>query len=533
MFAAITILIFCLIKEIIRKRRNDFGILQHWSTECIYAAPRRVNHLEMELNHTQQASQTPVMGLGPDILPYIMSIIPASRHQIAHLITLREVCKDFKQAVDNCRENHEWTGRFSAQAADFRNDVARIGNVHPPLLLNRGIARMIIEKQWQPLIDGMREYNSDCITQEIIITRCMQTLTPGIILNRAMQLAGVVAWAMRSHPNSYLVQQNGCRLLQLIVHEDDELHITQYIVGTLAVVMHANMQNVELLQMCMYILYKMLFQVPHLASEAEDASDSDGDDASDDAPMPGVQSGARDVVNMSALMQAGVHNVPTLLIRIMRQHMDDFGLQEAASEAFFVYSGIMKRLKDRTCMKDFVMHEAQTVLIASMHTHLHRVRSDFTHSVQQNCIMALENFMDFDFSSMRHVERAMQVSINAALQDRGEESMDCMRGIFSKIMEKLENSPVETELMQKFAANSAMVQIFIMYICDPEFIALQDERDTLHAFELVTLICDGNAYTSARMVQADVMRTIDGASPHTLKTAHWHRARDRLVAILE
>jgi len=462
-------------------------------------------------------------------------------------MTLRRVCKDFKEAVDNCRENHEWTGRFSAQAADFRNDVAMIGNVHPPLLLNRGIARMMFEKQWQPLIEGMREYNSDCTTQEIIITRWMHTLTPPVILNMAMRMVlhddirelnecgvpGVVAWAMRSHPNSHLVHYNGCRLLELIFDADTQPRVMPYIVGTMAVVIHANMQDIEIQKHCMSILNTILTSVDQVYVDGGDASNSDGDDASDDGSMQELEAGPNNLMKISALIQAGVHNVPNLLIRVMRVHMDDYDLQCVVSDVLWSYAGIMKQLNDRTCLKDFAINEAETVLLACAHRHSHQKNRSFCDGVQHNCLWTMERLMDVDFASMQHVRAAMQASINAAVYEREEVCMDAMHSMFSTIMTKLVNSPLDYENMQTFAANSGMVQIYLMYICNPELIDLQEEDNTLEAFRLVTLICDGNDSTCAQMRQADVLRCIDSASPITPKTAHWHRARDRLVAILE
>jgi len=374
----------------------------------------------------QHPCPAPAMGLGPDILPYVMGVIPASRSQIARLSALRLVCKDFKQAVDNCRRNREWTGRFAAQAADFRGDVARTGNVHPPFSLNRGIERMLFEKQWQPIIEGMNEYNSDCITQEIVITRLVQTLAGSEVLNIPMRLAlgpayrgyvgalnkygahGVVAWAMRTHPNSRTIQINGCHLLYFIVNDEDELRVTPYIVGTLAAVMHANMQDLELLRTCVHTLEKMLSEVPDFSSDANGASDSDAWEALDDGPLSDVESASRSVIDMPALIQAGVHNVPNLLIRAMRQHMGNYDFQRDAAALFYMFARIMNRLTNLSCMKDFVIHEAETVLIASMNRHSHQEKylafsspSDaLTPNVQENCIFALQSLMEFDFPSM-------------------------------------------------------------------------------------------------------------------------------------
>ena len=490
----------------------------------------------------QQTCPTPPLGLGQDILPYVMGVVPASRYQIAHLSGLRLVCRDFKAAVDSCRQNREWMGRFAVQAADFRDDVARTGNVHPPLTLNRGIERMLFAKQWQPLIEGMREYNSDGTTQEIIITRWMQTLSGSTIFDFSMQFAqrddasalnkfglhGVVAWAMRTHPHNRAVQIHGCHLLFLIVNDMDELHVTPYIVATLAAVMHANMQDLELQRACVKVLEKMLRQVPDFFSDGEYAPDSDGEDG----PMSDVDSDSRWVIDMSALIQTGVHNVPNLLVRAMREHLDDHDFQQDASDVFYLLVRIMNGLTNRVCTNDFVMHEAETVLIASMRRHSHRKRPEMSHSVQNNCQCALQGLMDFDFSSMKHVREAMQASINAAMQYGGE-FMEHMAIMFFKIMEKLATAPLETERMQTFAANSGMVQMYIRYILEHAQTAPISEDDTRDAFQLLIWICINNADTSAQMVQADVVRTIDSASQITPKTTRWHKTRDMLVEILE
>ena len=511
--------------------------------------------------------------LEPDILPIVMGIIPASRSQVARLRRLRLVCKAFKDAVDRCRRNREWTGRFAAQAADFRGDVARTGNVHPPFSLNRGIARMLFEREWQPIIDCMKEYNSDCKTQEIVITLLLQRLedpqAPHILqiapgpsyegyvsaLNK-YGAHGVVAWAMRTHPDSHTIQTNGCRLLYFIVNDQDELRLTPYIVGTLAGVMHANMQDLELLRACVAVLEKMLSEVPDFFrdtdsidgidgtsdSHAHGASDSDAGEAEGDGSSSDVESAPHDgVINMPALIQAGVHNVPNLLIRAMRQHMGDYDFQRDAAAVLYLISCIMNRLKNITCTKDFVMHEAETVLIASMHRHSHQEkyrefssRSDsLTPNVQENCLFALQELMEFDFRSMQHIREAMQASINAAVQNGGD-FVEWMISMFCRIMHKLETLPLETERMQTFAANSGMVQVYTMCILKGAPVHnLNDEDDTYHAFETLILICEGNASTSAQMVQADVVRTIDSASPVSPKSARWHKARDKLVAILE
>ena len=352
--------------------------------------------------------------MGHDILAYVMCVIPASRSQIAWLSILRLVCQHFKQAVDTCRQNSEWTGQFEALAADFRDD----GVVHPPLLLNCGIERMLLEEQWQPLIEGMNEYNSDCTTQEIIITRLMQTLAGPMpkAYARACKDAldkygahGTVAWAMRTHPNSRTIQLNGCHLLNLIVDEEHALCSTPYIVGSLAAVMRANMQDMQLLDTCMEILTKIL-DFDYSVLDAERSSNLDAEEAPSQAPMSDEGSGSRTVTNMSALIQAGVHNVPNLLICAMRQHMNDYAFQRDAAQLFYAFVCVMNRLTNRTCMKDFDMHEAETVFIASMHQHPHH--SDEIPSVLENCHFALHSLMEFDFANMGNIREAMQRSMH-------------------------------------------------------------------------------------------------------------------------
>ena len=457
--------------------------------------------------------------MGHDILAYVMCVIPASRSQIAWLSILRLVCQHFKQAVDTCRQNSEWTGPL---AADFRDD----GVVHPPLLLNRGIERMLLEEQWQPLIEGMNEYNSDCTTQEIIITRLMQTLAGPMpkAYARACKDAldkygahGTVAWAMRTHPNSRTIQLNGCHLLNLIVDEEHALCSTPYIVGSLAAVMRANMQDLELLRTCVEILEKMLDEVHIFFSDAEEALSEDG-------------SGSRKVINMSALIQAGVHNVPNLLICAMRQHMNDYNFQRDAAELFYAFAGVMNRLTDRTCMKDFDMHEAETVLIASMHQHSHQ-SDELPPSVQENCHFALHSLMEFDSANMGHIQEAIQATINAAMQNSGE-FMEWMITMLCTLMQALVTSPLETQRMQNFAADSGMVQMYIVHILNGVSIDWMAEDDTYDAFTILIWICEGNASTSEKMVQADVVRTIDSAPPISPKSARWHAARAKLVAIL-
>ena len=98
-------------------------------------------------------------------------------------------------------------------------------------------------------------------------------------------------------------------------------------------------------------------------------------------------------------------------------------------------------------------------------------------------------------------------------------------------MRALATSPLETERMQTFAANSGMVQMYIMYILKCRDREIYHEDDARCAFQMLIFICKGNPSTSAQMVQADVVRTIDSAS-FAPKSARWHATRDSLVEML-
>jgi len=67
-------------------------------------------------------------------------------------------------------------------------------------------------------------------------------------------------------------------------------------------------------------------------------------------------------------------------------------------------------------------------------------------------------------------------TINAAVQHSGK-YMDHMLNMFEQIMRALATSPLETERMQTFAANSAMVHIYIMHILKDESVREKDDED--------------------------------------------------------
>jgi len=126
----------------------------------------------------------------------------------------------------------------------------------------------------------------------------------------------------------------------------------------------------------------------------------------------------------------------------------------------------------------------------------------------------------------------INAAINAAKQNPGE-FMGWMISMFCTIMQAIVTSPLETQRMQTFAADSGMVEMYMVYIDNGVSKEWGTESDTYDAFRMLICICEGNASTSEEMVEADVVRTIDSAAPpFSQKSARWHAARAKLVAIL-
>ena len=462
--------------------------------------------------------------LGDDMLSHVMGVDPASRTQIAYLSTLREVCKDFKKAVDICSHNSKQV--LSKKAADFRDDVRLHGLVKPPFSFNRGIERMLKTEDWNELLVGMREYNSDEQTQEIIIARLLHVMTldtmhdtpdvdPALRKRNDASVNGVqglVAWAMRTHPGNSRIQLDGCRISSITNHEPHQIAgLTAYILCTLTPIMHDNLKDVEIQRDCINTLRGILDEIPEFYMDL------------DNDVVDGMY-----IIDMSTLLQTGVYNIPTLVICAMREHIRDHELQFKASDLFHTLTLIMNSLTRVNCMQTFVMHEAEVVLLASMHHYSHDITPNAS-SVQENCIFALQELMDFDFGSMQHIQSVMQCTINTALQHQGN-FFDIMLELFHNIMEKIDKFPVRKTSMQNFAASSGMVQIMLQHLVTSTSV---DDVETGVAFEVVRSICEGNAHTTALMVAGDVARTIDSARTTNIQSRNWHVLRNNLLAILD
>ena len=189
---------------------------------------------------------------------------------------------------------------------------------------------------------------------------------------------------------------------------------------------------------------------------------------------------------------------------------------------------IMNSLTEVNCMQTFVMHEAEVVLLASMHHCLHRVTFD-AYGVQEHCNCALQALMEFNFGGMQHIQSVMQCTINAALQHQGD-FIDRMLYMFHTIMREINTLPVRKTSMQNFAASSGMVQILLRHLVARTPV---NDDETSMAFDVVKSICEGNAHATALMVAGDVVRTIDRACNINTKSRNWHAFRDNLLAILD
>jgi len=462
--------------------------------------------------------------LSDDVLPLVMCAIPASKAQIAVLQEYRAICKNFKKIIDICMHNVKWRNAFAKHAADFRDDVLLHGPVMAPFVVNRGIERLLHIQDWATLLHGMREYNVDEPSQEYIIRRLVEVMTwnnlhPPLPValsttNRtnasATGVQGALAWAMRIHPNNIQIVRDAALALSLTSHEPHQIAgLTPYILRTLTSTMYNHLEDLEIQRNCIQALAGIL---ENISENYYDVDDDGGNSVL--------------VIDKSALFQRGEYTMPTLIINAMRRHMEDHELLCHAGEVFLNLTQMMNNLTDRTCMRDFVMHQAEVVLLAVMHRNSHGA-TPHASNVQESCIFALQELMQYDFASMQHVQSEMQCAIDAGFQYGGE-FVDGMVHMFEIIMTLIGTDDVQKSEMQRFVARSGMVHIFLQKLRAG---APAHDHDAYFAYDMVTRICEGNADTTALMVAGDVLRTIDSMCNRAPKTADWQAGRNKLLAI--
>jgi len=431
--------------------------------------------------------------LGVDLLPYVMSVVPPSRVQIAHLRDLRRVSREFKRAVDFILVDKNWL-------RPLREHVNT-----PPTHLNR--------------FEYMREYNFDRATQEFIITRLMQelaipendALVPAMVLARQnvrnTRMHSLVGWAMRVHPNSRIIQLDGCRVLSHVSHTTGSFDgdFLVHTVASLAAVMHDNLADVELQLVCLTTLRCVLDE-----AFAED--------------LPAVY--------LHEIIQTEAHNLPNLIIGVMREHPANYDLHKCAARLLCWFGTVIRDLRSKSCMRTFVMHEAENVLLASIHRHLLHVDpatlptiSHFVmNDAQSYCILALKHLLEFDIAGMQRIEESMQCAINITVQDK-HDFVESMYDMFDIIMEELETFPIRKTQMQNYAASSGIVQIYLQKIAPAE------DAEVNMAYTMVTKICEGNTATTVLMAEADVVGSIDSVAANS-EIRGCVLERDKLIAIL-
>jgi len=489
-----------------------------------------------------------------DIAPYVLRVLPASLAEIAFLRTLRRVCKALKRDVDGTLQDGTWMRRLLVRGAEFRGVVLACGPVPEADLFDPGIERLLRTEDCGALFEGMREFNADEQTQKNILARLRQIYTaasdqeqdmngyllvhPRLTLIHSAtsdqdksiapdhrKLLPVVAWAMRTHPLSRSIQIDGVHILSCVQTEQEDLDtLTAYVLGSIAAVMHHNLQDLEVQRTCMLALIRHVYELSNRMDDSSQAKHKD-----------------YDRIDIVALTGTGVHNVPNLIASAMLSHTEDYVLHCHGSYLLWRYGIMMNKTTHRWCMSASVTRAMEDALLASLRRHsMHMAVGDTEPSceLEENCVFALQELIELDFANMQRIENTMQYTITAASRHAwSSDLIDAMTQMFYDIMANLDTRPLEKKQMQDFAAKAGIVHIYVMHL-----LAHRQQDGDLQgdgmpelsqaAFNLLTALCEGNAATTAQMVEADVMRTIDSTS--TLqKGPEYHKDRNRTIAVFE
>jgi hypothetical protein len=381
----------------------------------------------------------------------------------------------------------------------------------------------------------MLDHILDVATQEFLITRFRLALAPPLTPAIAALRLGAseflrmqsVAWAMRVHRTNRQIQEDGVLLMSYMEHDpapDGILvlgfnSLAAYIISTVAVVMHDNLALPEIQRACLQTLANVLLEM----------------DCFRDKRIVG--NGNHLVIDKFRLVQDSRHNLPALVVRAMLAHGKDHALQTLGTDVLHTYMRILNTIENKQPMPDFILHEFETVLLATMRRYSYA--GDVLEggansvSVQQSCIYVLEQFMQYDFAGMRRVADFMQYTVNATIRHTWELAED-MERVFLDIMHRLEasgSSPLQIQHMQSIGASSGMMQVSVAFMYD-RFRAgtLQDADSDAHI--MLLKICTGNPTTTALMVRADVLESIDDVSRNLLQSATWRAIRAQVFELL-
>ena len=142
--------------------------------------------------------------------------------------------------------------------------------------------------------------------------------------------------------------------------------------------------------------------------------------------------------------------------------------------------------------------------------------------------------MQYHFVGMHRVADFMQCTINATMCNIWElgEDMEC---VYLDIMHRLDASgsatPLQMQRLQNIGASSGMMQISVSFMHNcVRAGTLRGANSDAH--KMLLKICTGNAATTALMVQADVVRSIDEASQNVHQSRAWLAIREEVIALL-
>ena len=448
-----------------------------------------------------------------DVLPSVITAIPASMGQIALLRVQRCVCKDFRDAVDKCLRAKKWMLPFATRAMDFRTDFATTGIViTPPISLIRGITRMLYTGEIAELVAGIREFIADQTTIEIVFAEFrtyVSELGDGDATDKAMRqirvriaqqagMPGTVAWAMRYHMESTSIQCNGSHILTYFDYTpglpgavlqadatDENCDMQVYLIGALANVMHDSLHNRQVQQSCLDAMRAITVGM-----------------FENDAPLD------------NALLKPGKHNVLHLIFNAMSTHVDDESLVLAAAYMANVYGHITCNQGYSEHMKTFDVKKAEYTVLIGMRKHYVQAPE-----IAKQCIMVLQHLVGTYIPQMERLCDAVQYSLNAVQSHTHDaELVHHMQKLVYDIMDKLEGhrhryTGAQRQHMQDFAANRGAIQLSLSSLAHCLNVAVSSptaDVDSEYTFYILMALCKDNARVKALIVDADAVRILEG-----------------------
>ena len=440
-----------------------------------------------------------------DVLSGVMEVVPASMEQISQLQKQRRVSIDFRNAVDLCLRKIAWTLPFADRATNFRMDVATTDiPITPPSSLIRGITRMLRTGENAELVAGMRAYLADETTMRIVFAEIkadVSELAGGNAADEAMRstrvrlaiqagVPGVVAWAMRYHTGSALIQRDGSHILAYLGHtptlaRDDNCDMQVYFIGALADAMHGSLEDCAVQQSCLDAMRAITVGL-----------------IEEDAHLD------------NALLKPGEHNVLQLIINAMHTHIDDERLVLAAAYMANVYGHIICNQGFEEHMKGFDIEKAEYVVLSAMHKHYVQAPE-----IAKECTMVLQHLVGTYMPQMKRLCDVVQCSLNAVQSHTHDaELVHHMQKLFHAIMYQMENNELRytdtlRQYMQDFAANRGAIQLSLSSFVHFLNVAVSSptaDVDSEYTFYMLMALCQGNARVTALIANAQAVRILEG-----------------------